>query len=264
MSVKCPRVVVLCYHSVHPKKFFSVPPNVFERHLIWLKKHCDPVPFTGVADLASRCDTLQRHAVAITFDDGYRDNFDFAFPLLRKHGVPATFFVTIGFLERDPSVMEIFRVLRRARDDELQPLMWAQVREMRRAGMEFGTHTYSHRNLARMSSTAVEAEGTRSKLILEDRLGERITTMAYPFGAWGRHFTGSTMAIMSRIRYEYAASTVFRAVRPTDSPLAIPRFFAGDGIDLTTLRDKVSGAWDMLGYVREKMPWVVRGSGGDS
>jgi peptidoglycan/xylan/chitin deacetylase (PgdA/CDA1 family) len=246
-----PRAVVLCYHSVSTEpRAVSVTPEVFAQHLQWLSAHCEIVPFSRVAD-AARPGHPGRPMVAITFDDGYADNYDHAFPLLRHHGARATFFVTAGFLEQDPRVMLRFR-------QGLRPLEWGQVREMRRGGMEFGAHTYSHANLSRLDRAAVEDELSRSKLIVEERLGEPVTTIAYPFGIPRRHFTRETMAIASAVGYRYGVAITFRAVHRSHCPLAIPRLPVPGGGDVGVLRDLVSGAWDLLGLWQERAPVVLQ------
>ena len=138
------RVVGLCYHSIHPtKSFASATPQMFERHLVWLRENCDVIPFRTMLDVASETRRV-RPAVAITFDDGYADNFDFAFPLLQKYDIPATIFVTGGLIDGDPEVHSRFRTLRGTSEAEIRPLEWGQVRELRAAGVEIGAHTYSH------------------------------------------------------------------------------------------------------------------------
>jgi len=247
------RVAVLCYHSVHPTiSFASATPALFEQHLAWLVEECEIVPFRHVLDAASRR-SGGRPAVALTFDDGYADNYEYVFPVLQRYGVPATFFLTVGFVERDPGVVARFSALRRSGREDVRPLDWSQVREMRRAGMEMGAHTYSHPNLARLDRAAVEDELRRSKTILEDRLGARVTLMAYPFGKPWRHFTPETMEIAARIGYEYGAAVVFRGVCGSRPRLAIPRFFVPRD-SVATVRDKVLGAWDLVGAWQETAP----------
>lgn len=245
------RVVVLCYHSVSTEPCaVSARPEAFDQHLQWLKAHCEIVPFSHVAD-AARPGRPGRPVVAITFDDGYADNYEYAFPLLRRHGAAATFFVTAGFLERDPQVMGRFH-------NSLRPLAWDQVREMRQAGMEFGAHTYSHPNLSRLDRVAAEVELKRSKFILEDRLGEPVSAMAYPFGVPRRHFTTETMDIASAVGYRYAAAITFRAVHRSHCPFAIPRLPVPPAGDVGAVNDLVFGAWDLLGLWQERAPVVLQ------
>ena len=140
--------------------------------------------------------------------------------------------------------------------EDIRPLEWSQVREMHNAGMEIGTHTFSHPNLARLSPEAVEVELKRSKDIMEQRLGEPVTLMAYPFGKPGRHFRDETTQIAAATSYEHAAMVLFRAVSPRDSRFRIPRFFTTNG-DLSKLSAKIFGAWDLLGLWQAKIPLPI-------
>ena len=121
-----------------------------------LKRNCEVIPFRQVWEASHRRDA-SRPAVAITFDDGYADNFQYAFPLLAKHGLGATFFLTAGLIDKDPAVIERFRMLRRSTAADVQPLEWSEIREMMRNGMEFGAHTCTHPNLARLHGTRSSA-----------------------------------------------------------------------------------------------------------
>lgn len=247
------RTVVLCYHSVHStNSFASATPDLFEQHLAWLKQHCSIVPFSQIfGTMSSNGETRPR--VAITFDDGYVDNYEWAFPLLQRYEAPATFFLTVGFVERDPTVVERFGILRRARAEELHSLTWPQVREMLQVGMEFGAHTYSHPNLAQLDRPAAEVELRRSKEIMEEQLSQRIDLFAYPFGRPKLDFTAETMDLVALVGYGCAAATTSRTVRVSDCRFAVPRFFA-TGLDVRTLVSIVRGDWDVLGYWQERAP----------
>lgn len=249
-------MVVLCYHSVHPSKAFaSATSELFEAHLRWLKEHCEIIRFSQVMG-SLRCNNRQKPAVAITFDDGYADNYEHAFPLLEKYGMAATFFLTIGLLERDPQVVRRFEGIRHASSGDVQPLEWSQVREMRRAGVDVGTHTYSHPNLARLDPPVAANELAWSKEIMQQRMGEPVRLMAYPFGKPRLHFTAETQRLAAAAEYECAAAVLFRAIRASDSPFAIPRFFVTND-DVATLAKKVLGAWDYLGWWQERVPQTV-------
>ena len=244
---------VLCYHSVGADP--RCPAELFRRHLAWLQEHCTVVRFGALPSLAPERNEA-RPVVAITFDDGYRDNYEHAFPLLEEYRLPATFFVTAGFIEGDAAVLDRFRTLRG--HDLIRSLEWAQMLEMRAAGAEFGAHTYSHRNLMRLSPPEVETELRRSKDVIEERLGEPVTMLAYPFGKPRRHYTSQTVAAARAAGYEVGATTVLRALRPSDDPLTLPRLLVG-GDDVDTLREKLAGSWNLLGRWQEHGPrWAAR------
>jgi peptidoglycan/xylan/chitin deacetylase (PgdA/CDA1 family) len=250
------RAVVLCYHSIHPtKSFASATPTTFGHHLDWLAAECNVVPLDQVQRALATPGRV-RPAVAITFDDGYMDNYEFGFPLLHDRHLPATFFVTAGLLEKDPSVIARTQMLSRGTYDDVRPLEWAQVRAMHAAGMEIGAHTYSHPNLAVMSRPRALNELCRSKQIIEGRLGEQVRSMAYPFGKPGRHFTDETVTLVKEAGYEYACAVLFRAVRCSDSPFAIPRLVATQDT-VAGIREKVRGAWDVIGMWQERCPLPI-------
>jgi len=253
------RVVVLCYHSIHPDSpFTSATPQVFAGHLDWIVRHCRVVPLQDVASIASTFARDERPAVAITFDDGYLDNYEYAFPLLNERGLTSTFFVTAGLLEKDADVLGRLAGLRASDADAIRPMEWHHARAMQAGQMEIGAHTYSHPNLARLPRDAAREELIRSKTIIEQRLGERVRSVAYPFGKPRRHFTAETVSLVEELGYEYACQVLFRGVRASDSRFRIPRFFIrGDSIK--DLRAKIIGAWDPIGVWQEKSPvWLAR------
>jgi peptidoglycan/xylan/chitin deacetylase (PgdA/CDA1 family) len=250
------RVVGLCYHSVHPtSSFSSATPEMFERHLAWLEETCDVIQFRRMVGAANDSGRV-RPAVAITFDDGYADNHEFALPLLRQYRMPATIFVTAGLIDGDPVVRARFQELRGTSAADIRPLEWSQIRELRAEGLEIGGHTYSHPNLIRLDRSRIERELRVSKEILEDRLETTIDLLAYPFGKPRRHFDQTTVEVARETGYSQAAAVLFRAVRQRDSPLALPRFFTTRD-SVADLAAKVRGDWDYLGLWQEKAPPAV-------
>ena len=244
---------MLCYHSIHPRlSFASATPEQFAEQLDWLGSECEVV---ALSELSSSAGTVSgnRPRVALTFDDGYADNHRYALPLLAHRRLPATFFLTVGLLERDPASLARLGALRHVGRDQIVPLSWEQVLEVRSAGLAIGAHTWTHPNLAGLGAEQARVELQRPKETLEQRLGESVTEFAYPFGKPGRHFTASTAGLVAESGYKLAVAVLFRAVRPADAPFAIPRFFVTRD-DLDTLRTKVAGAWDWVGVCQERMP----------
>lgn len=108
---------------------------------------------------------VPERAVVITFDDGWRSQYAYAFPVLQRHGFTATFFVFTNPIGRSPRFMT-----------------WAQVTDLRRAGMTIGSHGWTHPHLTTASPRELQQEIVESRQTLEQRLGTRITLFAYPFG----------------------------------------------------------------------------------
>lgn len=249
------RRVVLCYHSVHPyKSFSSASPDLFARQMEWLRRNCEVTPF-------GRWSEGGKPAVAVTFDDGYEDNYEYALPILVQHHIPATFFLTLGLIQKEPAVVARFQWLQRSTEEDVQPLEWGQIREMARVGMEFGSHTWSHPNLAALDRESVRRELRVAKDLLEQKLGAPAVTLAYPFGRRTLHWTSDTVAAAAEAGYQYAGIVLYRSVRPSDPPLEIPRIVV-TGDEMPAFEQKIRGAWDIVGLLQENAPpWAARLAG---
>ena len=94
-------VVVLMYHRINAgdSPFPGIPLATFRRHMEWVRENCTPIPPQDVLGAAERADRA-RPPVAITFDDGYRDYHDAAYPVLESLGIPAAVFLSTDFMDR--------------------------------------------------------------------------------------------------------------------------------------------------------------------
>lgn len=95
---KQPRI--LMYHRFPDSKTSKGnDPGFFEKQVVHIREHYQPFTLAGLIQYAEQHGKLPVHAVVITVDDGYRDFYDYAYPILKKHGVPATLYVTTGFVD---------------------------------------------------------------------------------------------------------------------------------------------------------------------
>ncbi|MGM9529994.1 MAG: polysaccharide deacetylase family protein [Phascolarctobacterium sp.] len=164
---------VLEYHSIgsHPDwpQGMVIAPATFEKHLQYLKQN--GYKMVTVAELADRLTTgkpMEKY-IALSFDDGYTDNYTEAFPLLQKYGARATFSVINSKIGG-----KIYMTA-------------AQIQEMERAGMEIASHTFSHNRLEDIDPKYLDWEIGTSKYDLEKRLmpqDKTVKTLAYPCGSY--------------------------------------------------------------------------------
>ena len=174
--------VVVAFHHVsdaRDERGLSIDPAMFERYCRFFRRHFQVIPLRDfVANLERRA-PLDRQ-LAITFDDGYRNNFDYAAPVLEKLGLPATFFVVSQWIGSD-----VVPWWDREQNLRHPWMTWDQVRSLRRRGFDIGAHTRTHVDLGQISGAAARDEIVGGRFELEQQVGEPIDLFAYPYG--GRH-----------------------------------------------------------------------------
>jgi peptidoglycan/xylan/chitin deacetylase (PgdA/CDA1 family) len=150
-----------------------VTEDQFEKHLKYLKrKNYTTISFEKALEIKKNC--TDGKYIIITFDDGYEDNYTLAFPLLKKYGFSAIIFLVAG--------LEYNSWDNKDNEPKLKMMSRQQILEMRKSGIEFGSHTLSHADLIRISSSEIKNEVVESKKKLEEKLGEEIPVFAYPYG----------------------------------------------------------------------------------
>lgn len=120
--------------------------------------------------------TSSTRTAVLTFDDGYVDNLA-ACDELQRRGMRATWFMVTGSLGKEPSWPEDGRPGGRL-------LSAGELRMMQAAGMEIGSHSVSHARLTEVDDDRLHAELVDSKIALENALGTKVGSFAYPYGDW--------------------------------------------------------------------------------
>jgi len=167
---------ILIYHQVDAGlgREMEVHLEDFRRQLIWLSANRQVVDL-GEA-LVRWAEPGSERMVVLTFDDGYRDTFTTAFPLLLEHGFPFTLYLATESIETGVSLGPAERA---------EPLSWDQIGTMLESGLlTVGAHTHRHLDLRRLSIDQVEDELGTSDDLIETRLGVRPAHFAYPWGFW--------------------------------------------------------------------------------
>ena len=139
---------------------YVLAPAAFEHQLISIA-HSDLQVIT-VADWRSKPDLLR--GLIMTFDDGHVSNHQIVLPLLKRFGLTATFFITVGRIGLG------------------ETMGWSQIRELHAAGMEIGSHTMTHRPPSTLNNNELRYELVESRRILEDGVGGPIMSISSPTG----------------------------------------------------------------------------------
>ncbi len=206
-------VVVLCYHRLEGRAggINSIEPALFEKHMAEIKQ--SGVPVISMQDfLAWRRGEkdIPPKAILITLDDGYVSEVNVGVPILEKYGFPATFFVYLEYINKGG-----------------KSVTWAQLAELRDKGYEIGSHTVSHLDLKHKPAkwpgdyeSWLKDELERSKKVLEEQLGIRCATIAYPFGNHNEKVQAATKAA----GYEAAFTTYGARLGYATNELTLGRY----------------------------------------
>jgi peptidoglycan/xylan/chitin deacetylase (PgdA/CDA1 family) len=198
-----------------------VTPEAFENQLAYLRA----AGYHGVRLEDWRAAREQRkplsgRAVSITFDDGYVDFLTHAWPLLKRYGFSATVFLVADAIGGSNHWDH-------ALGEDVPLLGWKEIRHLQDEGVEFGSHSASHRPLTTLSAAEIVREGARARAILQRGLGVPVRAFAYPYGDQDQvvaHLIGGC-------GYIYGLSCVPGRSRIQDSLLVLPRIevFNSDG-----------------------------------
>ncbi len=264
-----PGLYVFNYHRVGDEDATPFDPNVFscdeahfDEQLATIKSRFRLVTIADLTEMLESGRSPRVPLALITFDDGYRDNYTNAFPILKALQISGVFFVPTSFIgseavpwwdeiawmvkntqreniiwsgsqsirvnpqniksairetlqafKRDATPVDVkLQRLRSAMDCRMPIdaalslfMNWNEIREMRAAGMEVGSHSLSHSILAHLSEQEQLQELSKSKEIIERELGETISSVAYPVGG-STTYTTMTEQLAAQCGYQMAFS----------------------------------------------------------
>jgi peptidoglycan/xylan/chitin deacetylase (PgdA/CDA1 family) len=214
-------VQILFYHRVadeHPNDW-TMSRKTFEKQIDWLRAHFDLV---SMAEAQARIAAGQNHrpTVCLTFDDGYADNMRFAVPLLLKHRIPFTYFVTTGHLLSGKPFPHDVKAGR-----PLAPNTIDQLRRLVAAGVEIGGHTRSHADAGRLSHDELVQEISGCKGVLEDAMGCNVRYFAFPYGLH-QNMSTDAFLVAREAGYDGVCSAYGGYNFPGDDPFHLRRIHA--------------------------------------
>lgn len=217
------RFRIIFYHSVHPSCFLSHRPDQFKEHLDWLQdNHYNTVRVRDIPKIVKSDDDLNK-IVAITFDDGYRDNIEWAMPMLKERGMIATFYVVAGLIGDNPlSSSNGYRLYTN------RPMLAKNdLISLVENGMEVGCHSLTHNLATRMIKERGEHhfynhEALNSKNILEEIIKDEVLSFSYPNGQRNA-FSAKSRELIFKAGYTTATTTMWDVITKHTDRLSLPR-----------------------------------------
>jgi peptidoglycan/xylan/chitin deacetylase (PgdA/CDA1 family)/folate-dependent phosphoribosylglycinamide formyltransferase PurN len=231
------RIVVLLYHRVSDELRDSLTVGIeqFDRQMEWLRRHH---VVASIADIVhgNVPRNTARPVIAVTFDDGYLDNYEQAVPILLRHQVPAAFFVSTGMIGTTGGFPHDLKRLGKA----LPTMTWDQLRKMRDLGFVIGSHTVTHIDCGGTGLDAVRRELVESHDALKRNLGLEEVFFAYPFGGRG-NMTPAVLQMVKELGYAACLSAYGGFIGGPIDPYDIERPGVGANHTMLAFRAALEG-----------------------
>lgn len=213
-------IPILMYHKVNPDPStgglgLRVPPDKFEWQMKYLRKNgYETVSLEDVMDHFEKGKHLPDKPIVITFDDGYKDNHQFAYPIMKKYGYTGTIFVVSKAIGNT----NFFDV-----EKKLQPenkiMDWHEIRELAEAGFTIGAHTVDHPHLAEVPPEVARHQIEESKRALEHGLKKPVEFFAYPYGS----YNDTVADLVKQAGYRAAVTTELGLAKADSNPFKLRR-----------------------------------------
>ena len=181
-------VPIITYHSIgYQNDALSVSPENLDRQLAYLKtNHYNVISLDALVEGIKSNKKFEK-TVVITFDDGRKDNYQYAYPILKKYHFPVTIFLAANLINTNPGFMT-----------------WDDVRTMMKDNISFEAHTKNHVFLSKIKSDeTLWDEIAGAKKMIEDNIGTPVYYFSYPYGA----FNEKVQLFMKKAGFKAACTT---------------------------------------------------------
>lgn len=243
-----PRIPILMYHGIsaelrraHPYFETNTSPELFERHMQFLSANgYKTIGLEEVAEAVRNRHNTEKY-VAVTFDDGYRDFYREAFPILRKYNLTATVYVVPGFADG--------QYIGPRREEYMS---WSELREISAHGVQIGSHTMTHPKLYSLQPSQINDEIRQSKELIQEKLGIPVHSFAYPFAFPEQDggFVRTLRSLLETNDYRTGVCTIIGRAHRGHDCLFFPRLPVNSYDDLRLFEVKLNGGYDWLQKVQ--------------
>lgn len=252
------QVRILCYHRVcdlpetnDSMMYLNVPPEAFAQQMAFLSQNgFNVITLDQFIDYKYENKKYPSKTVIITFDDGYRDNYINAFPILEKYNFRGTFFIVTDYIDGD----RIFHWLKlggkslahsQGNKQYWLPLSQGQILDMSAQGACFGSHTRSHCSFNSVDKSVAMEELKGSKEYLEKILRKPVRCFCYPYGDTNK----SVKSLVKAAGYSAAVSTMAGGNTLKSDFFELRRIVINKKDSYAKFRRKVEGAYDWIEYL---------------
>ncbi len=255
-----PSVRVLTYHRFGdiPRDPFCVRASDFEQQMAWLAAQNLAISLADLEAFLVGKQEVPAGAVLVTMDDGYHSVYQTALPILKRYGIPAIAFVTVGSI-LDTAPLPTALTQHPQADSPERHMTWPELRELSQDGVVVASHGWTHRSFARLDPGEAQQEAGRSRHYLEEKLGQPVTGFAYPFGTLA-DFNDQSVQMLHGQGYQWAFTSQHGAIaRSRAEALTLPRIKVEGGEGLWMFQQLVRGGLDRWRWIDQTL-WKLQQS----
>jgi len=207
-AINKPAWRILMYHRVVDPNTLSHPlspgmyvrPETFRMQMLLLKSKYRVISLNELLNDLKNNSAPTTPTVVITFDDGWLDNYTFAFPILKELGLPATIFIATALIGTNNANAVLDSL--NSNPSERCFLNWDEISEMKSSVVSFASHSHTHRNMDQLSETEIEQEVEQSLAALTAHGIETGDIFCYP----RRHYSALSHSVLSKYGFKFALS----------------------------------------------------------
>ena len=241
--------------------FHDIPTEAiecFKSNLRFLKRSANVV---SLDDFFSGNLSPKKINVVITFDDGYKSWVTDAVPILKELELPATFFVSSGFVglskEKEADFLQS-KLLISDNSNAISGLNFEDIRNIAEKGFTIGGHTMNHQNLKKLlDKTQLRYEIAEDKIRLEKIIGKRIQYFAYPFGAFDNPEINLT-DVLRECGYLGAVTTVSGFNRKSIRPYLLHREITNASMPGAVFKARTYGNYDAVQFIKQQVNKILQ------
>lgn len=240
-----PGIRILMYHRVTEKgkDRLSVSPLEFERQMDFLNSGGYRVQKLSEA-FSTSSEESSLPSVVLTFDDGYLDFYQVAFPILKKRKLPATVFVITDFIEGKITIPRNSNL-----PEETRSVSWDMLKEMQEERITVGAHSVTHRELTGLGSREAGEEIKGSSIIIKEKLGTRPKWFSYPRGKYSPKIS----RMVEENGFEGAVTVRPGPNRRPCDYFTLCRTEISRSDEIRDFKLKLVGAYDLQHYIIQKI-----------
>ena len=203
LSIYNPKIKPNFLRSIYCHYVFDDQKNKFEKIIITLKNMGDFISTDDFLKLLKEEKEIKGNYFHLSFDDGFRNIYTNAYPILLKHNIPAITFIPTKFIDVDWQTAKKYCIDIAGYASVVETLKWKDIQEMDSEGYEFGSHTRTHINLRTISENrdllSYEIEGSKNDI--SEKINKPCKYFAWPFGEL-QHIDDRVIDFIGKAGYE--------------------------------------------------------------